>query len=118
VAVDGGDLLLGGVQVAGQGGGAGGRVLQEDGGGLHGECGVLAEVVAELTGAGGAGEVAGDLGEGLAETPGGQGQGAEDVVGGGGLVQAGAAVRGQFRPRIASAAVRAGVMVSSLVSSS
>ena len=68
MAVDGGDLLLGGVQVAGQGGGAGGRVLQEDGGGVHGGCGVLAEVVAELPGAGSAVKVAGDLGERLAET--------------------------------------------------
>ena len=39
-------------------------------------------------------EVAGDLGEGLAEAGGGQGQGAEDVVGGGRLAQAGVAAGG------------------------
>jgi len=62
--VDGGELLLGGVQVAGQGGGAGGRVAQEDGGGVHGARGVLAVVVAEPPGRERAVEVAGDLRQG------------------------------------------------------
>src|SRR5215472_13738161 len=83
-----------GVQVAGQGCGAAASVFEEDGGGLDGEGGVLAAVVAEAPGGERAVEVAGDLGQGLAEPGGGQVQGAEDVVGGRWLVQAGGAVRG------------------------
>ena len=107
-----------GVQVAGQGGGGAAGVAEEDHGALDGQGGVLAAVVAECPGGQGLVQVAGDLGEQLPEPARGLGQGADDVVGGRGLVQAGVAVRGQFRPRIASAAARARVTVSSLVSSS
>ena len=93
-AVDGGELLLGGVEVAGQGGGAAAGVGEEDGGGFHGGGGVVAEVVAEVPGGEGAVKVAGDLGEELPEPGGGRGQGAEDVVGDGRLVQAGLAPGG------------------------
>ena len=50
VPVDERKLLLGGVQVAGQGGGAAAGVLEEDDGGIYGVRGVLAEVVAQLAG--------------------------------------------------------------------
>src|SRR5689334_543624 len=89
VPVDGGELLLRGVQVAGQGGGAGGGIAEEDGGGFHGEGGILPEVVTEAPGGQGPVEIAGDLGEELRQPGGGQGQCAEDVVGGRRLVQAG-----------------------------
>ncbi len=82
MAVDEGELLAGGVQVAGQGCGAAAGVIEEDRGGADGEGGVFAEVVAEVPGGQRLVEVAGDLGEGLAEPGGGQGQGAEDVIGG------------------------------------
>ena len=107
---------MGGVQVTGEGGGAGAGVVEEDGGGVDGGCGVAAEIVAEEPGAGGAGQVAGDLGEGLAEPGGGQGQGGGDVAGDGRWSSPALVFVVQFRPRIASAAVRARVIVSSLVS--
>ena len=66
-AVDEGELLLGGVQVAGQGGGGAAGVAEEDRGALDGQGGVLAAVVAEFPGGQGLVEVAGDLGEQLPE---------------------------------------------------
>jgi hypothetical protein len=80
-AVDGGELLLGLVQVAGQGGGAGPGVVEEGAGGADVPGRVFAEVVAEPAGGQGAVEVAGDLGEQLRQPGGGQGQGAGHVVG-------------------------------------
>ena len=47
MAVDEGELLLGGVQVAGEGGGGQAGVGEEDRGGTGGRSGILAEVVAE-----------------------------------------------------------------------
>jgi hypothetical protein len=118
VAVDGGELLLRGVEVAGQRGGAAAGVVEEDDGGVHGVRGVLAEIVAEAAGGQRPVEVGGDLDEQLRQPGSAQGQGSEDVVGGRWLAQAGVAAVAQFRPRMASAAVRARSMVSSLVSSS
>ena len=48
MAVDEGELLLGGVQVAGQGGGGAAGVAEEDHGAVDGQGGVLAAVVAEF----------------------------------------------------------------------
>ena len=88
MAVDCGELLLRGVQVAGQCGGAAAGVAEEDRGGLDGEGGIFAGVMAEATGGQRLVQVAGDLRQGLADPGGGQGQGAEDVVGDRRLVQA------------------------------
>jgi hypothetical protein len=74
-------LLLGGTEVAGQGGGRQAGAVEEEAGGLHREAGVLAEVVAEPPVGERPVEVAGDLGQGLPEAGRGQRQGAEDVVG-------------------------------------
>lgn len=89
VAVDGGELLLGGIQVAGQGGGAGAGVAEEDRGGIDGVRGVLAEVVAQAPGGQGGVEIAGDLRQSLPEPEGGPGQGPDDVIGGGRLAEPG-----------------------------
>ena len=89
MAVDEGELLLGGVQVAGEGGGGQAGVGEEDRGGTGGRSGVLAEVVAEPAGCQRLVEPAGDLGEQLPEAGGGQGQGADGVVGGRRLAQPG-----------------------------
>lgn len=67
-----GKLILVGVEVVGKRGGASGCVVEENGGGIQGGGGILSEVVAELPGLCGAGEIAGDLGEGLAEASGGR----------------------------------------------
>ena len=83
-------LLLGGAEVAGQGGGGQVGVVEEQAGGLDGEAGVLAEVVAEPAVGEGVVEEAGEVGEGLPEAGGGQRQGAEDVVGVRRLAQAAA----------------------------
>ena len=103
VPVDGGELLLCGVQVAGQGAGGQAGVVEEDHGALDVQGGVLAAVVAECPGGQGVAEVAGDLGEQLPEPARGLGQGADDVVGGRGLVQAGVAVRGPVQAECAVA---------------
>src|SRR6202034_658461 len=81
-------------QVAGQGGGGQAGVVEEDPGAVDVRGGVGAVVVAELPGGQGPVEVAGDLAEQLPEPGRGQGQGADDVVGDGGLVQAGVAPGG------------------------
>jgi hypothetical protein len=60
--VDAGELLLGGVEVAGQGGGGAAGVVEEDHGVLDGGGGVFAAVMAESPGGQCLAEVAGDLG--------------------------------------------------------
>ena len=87
MAVDEGELLLGGVQVAGEGGGGQAGAGEEDRGGTGGRSGILAEVVAEPAGCQRLVEPAGDLGEQLPEAGGCQGQGADGVIGDGRLAQ-------------------------------
>ena len=114
-AVDEGEILLGLVQVAGQGVSGQAGVAEEDRGGADGRGGVLAEVVAEPPGGQRMVQPAFDLGEQLRQAGGGQGQGTGDVVGDRWLAQAASWAVSQFRPRTASAAVRARRTVSSLV---
>ena len=103
-AVDQGELLLGGVEVAGQGCGGDAGAAEEQAGGPDGEARVVAEVVAEAAAVEGVVEVAGDLGQHLAEAGCRQGQGAEDVVGGGRLAEPPGRRVAWARPRTASAA--------------
>jgi hypothetical protein len=80
--VDEGELLLSGVQLAGQGARAHAGVSEEDDGAVYCQRGVLAEVVAELPAAEGMAEVGADLSDQLRQARGGQGQRADDVAGG------------------------------------
>ena len=61
------ELFPGLAEVAGQGGGGAAGVAEEDTGAIDVQGGVLAEVVAEAAGSQGPVQVAGDLGEQVAE---------------------------------------------------
>ena len=85
--MDGGELLLGLAEVAGEGGGAGAGGGQEHPGGADGPGRVGAVVAAEPPGVEGGGEPASDLGQELGQAGRGERQLAEDLVGVGGLAE-------------------------------
>ena len=100
--MDGGELLLGLAEVAGQGGGGAAGVGDEQPGAADRAGGVGAVVAAELPGGQGGGEPPADLGQQLRQAGRGERQLADELVGVGGLGEAlaaeGGVVQGADRP--------------------
>ena len=100
--MDGGELLLGLAEVAGEGGRAGAGVGEEQPGAADRGGRVGAVVAAEPPGGQGGGEPAADLGQELGQAGGGERQLADELVGVGGLPEAvpaeGGVVQGADRP--------------------